>query len=208
MHNDLGHSVSLSEYLRTGELPASILEVGNSPIFLSLQIAEEFNDDYVKNMEELCGKLNEFNCKILADISPRTLTMFQQPTFLDLKNHLNLWGIRVDFGLTFDEIKQLSKQMPLVINASTTSFEEAKQLAEVGLEVYAMHNYYPRPDTGLDPIYFDDCNKMLKEAGLKVMAFIPGDISLRGPLYERLPTLESHRYCTPYQGICRINSRL
>ena len=37
----------------------------------------------------------------------------------------------------------------------------------------------------------------LREAGLSVQAFIPGDTLLRGPLHEGLPTLEAHRHALP-----------
>ena len=37
----------------------------------------------------------------------------------------------------------------------------------------------------------------LKEAGLSVQGFIPGDTLLRGPLHEGLPTLEMHRHVLP-----------
>ena len=37
----------------------------------------------------------------------------------------------------------------------------------------------------------------LREAGLSVQCFIPGDTLLRGPLHEGLPTLEAHRHVLP-----------
>jgi len=38
---------------------------------------------------------------------------------------------------------------------------------------------------------------MLLSKGFKLLAFIPGDADKRGPIYEGLPTLESHRYMAP-----------
>src|SRR5690625_6852476 len=46
--------------------------------------------------------------------------------------------------------------------------------------------------------HFIKRNKMLSDEGLTVMAFIPGDESLRGPLFQKLPTLEKHRHCSPF----------
>src|SRR5699024_11291014 len=60
--------------------------------------------------------------------------------------------------------------------------------------IEAWHNYYPRPETGLDKLEFINMNKWLKEKGITVMAFVPGEGDLRGPLFEGLPTLEDHRY--------------
>jgi hypothetical protein len=61
----------------------------------------------------------------------------------------------------------------------------------------AMHNFYPRPETGLDEDYFREITESLRQAGLKVLAFIPGDARKRGPVFEGLPTLEAHRHILP-----------
>ena len=39
-----------------------------------------------------------------------------------------------------------------------------------------MHNYYPRSETGLDEEYFLRITKSLQDAGIHVIAFIPGDV--------------------------------
>lgn len=65
-------------------------------------------------------------------------------------------------------------------------------------EVYAMHNFYPRPETALDKEQFKDLNNLLEEANIKTLAFIPGDLIKRGPIHEGLPTMEDHRNVSPY----------
>ena len=87
--------------------------------------------------------------------------------------------------------------MPIVLNASTTRVEDAKTIAAKGKCVMAMHNFYPRPETGLDEDYLRETTELLQKAGLKVLAFIPGDTQKRGPVFEGLPTLESHRKICP-----------
>ena len=67
-----------------------------------------------------------------------------------------------------------------------------------GGEVYAMHNFYPRPETGLDPCQFARLNAELRRLGIKVLAFIPGDEEKRGPIHAGLPTVEAHRSLPPY----------
>ena len=64
--------------------------------------------------------------------------------------------------------------------------------------VLAIHNFYPRKDTGLDREFFNERNKILKENNIKIAAFITGDELLRGPVYEGLPTLEDCRNKLPY----------
>ena len=60
-----------------------------------------------------------------------------------------------------------------------------------------MHNFYPRPETGLDPEFLRESTAALQAEGLQVYGFIPGDALLRGPLYKGLPTLEAHRTAAP-----------
>ncbi len=63
--------------------------------------------------------------------------------------------------------------------------------------IEAWHNFYPRPETGLDPAWFAQKNKWLHALGFKTMAFISGDAQQRGPLFAGLPTLEAHRGLLP-----------
>ena len=60
-----------------------------------------------------------------------------------------------------------------------------------------MHNFYPRPETGLDEDYLKERTALLQQYGFKVIAFIAGTGRKRGPLQEGLPTLEAHRYLPP-----------
>ena len=87
--------------------------------------------------------------------------------------------------------------MPIVLNASTTTAEDARAIAAKGSCVMAMHNFYPRPETGLDEEFLRETTENLRKAGLKVLAFIPGDTQKRGPVFEGLPTLEAHRKVLP-----------
>lgn len=103
----------------------------------------------------------------------------------------------MDYGFTENEIAALARQMPVVLNATTTAAESARRIAAAGNLVMAMHNFYPRPETGLDDDFLLKSTRSLQAAGLKVLAFIPGDNKLRGPLYEGLPTLERHRRLPP-----------
>src|SRR5699024_12450527 len=97
----------------------------------------------------------------------------------------------------------LSKKMKIAINASTIPFDSLKRMKKNGLvveSVEAWHNFYPRPETGLGLTHFIEQNKKLKAEGITVMAFIPGDESLRGPLFMKLPTLEKHRHESPFRS--------
>ena len=75
-------------------------------------------------------------------------------------------------------MRALAQQLPVAVNASTTTPEVARQLAAGGGTVIAMHNFYPRPETGLDPEFLHESTAALQAEGLQVYGFIPGD-SLR-----------------------------
>src|SRR5690625_6080784 len=86
--------------------------------------------------------------------------------------------------------------MKVALNASTLTRDGLKRLKQEGLRiasVEAWHNFYPRPETGLDQEEFKKVNKWLHQEGITVMAFTPGDGKLRGPLYEGLPRSEERR---------------
>lgn len=196
MHNTLGFSL----YLSTDPAQCSALRgwAGTgAPIFLSLHISEEFGPDFCRRAEALCHDLAGQGFRIIADVSTKTCRQFGCSDLVELASHLRLWALRIDYGFSREEIAAMAKQMPIVLNASTTTVEDARAIAAEGRQVFAMHNFYPRPETGLDEELLRDTTKALQAAGLKVFAFIPGDALRRGPLHEGLPTLEEHRDLLP-----------
>ena len=66
---------------------------------------------------------------------------------------------------------------------------DAARIAAAGPQVMAMHNFYPRPETGLDKAFLQESTDALHAAGLQVLGFVPGDCELRGPVFAGLPTL-------------------
>ncbi|MBU8565602.1 DUF871 family protein [Virgibacillus pantothenticus] len=175
---------------------------GFHSIFTSLHIPEDDPTKYKNQLQALAKLARELNMELVADISPTSLSAlgFDWETASELLNW-GLTGLRVDYGIDEDIIVRLSKQMKIALNASTLTPAFLDNLILKGLDissVEAWHNYYPRPETGLGWGDFINQNKWLKEAGLSIMAFIPGDDELRGPLYETLPTLEAHRSVSPF----------
>lgn len=194
-------------YLSTFPLQQSMLEGAagsGAPVFLSLHIGEEFGPDYARRAEELCRWLNERRFKIIADVSVKTVEQFGEPDLARLAKRLGLWALRIDYGFTVDEIAALAEELPIVLNASTTPPEDGARIARRGGLVMAMHNFYPRPETGLDERFLQESTRSLQEAGLQVLAFIPGEGELRGPLRLGLPTLERHRGGSPYAAFAEM----
>lgn len=194
--NSLGFSLYLSTFAAQWPSLGGWTGTG-APVFLSLHISEEFDETYCRRAEEICGTLASYGFRIIADVSRKTLRQFGCRDLVELANHLRLWALRIDYGFSREEIAALAEKMPIVLNASTVTAEDARVIAGQGREVFAMHNFYPRPETGLDEDYLKETTDALHAAGLKVLAFIPGDGQLRGPVYEGLPTLEEHRNVLP-----------
>lgn len=196
MPDSLGFSLYLSTFAAQWHSLGGWTGTG-TPVFLSLHISEEFDETYCRRAEEICRTLASLDFRIIADVSRKTLAQFGCRDLVELAKHLGLWALRIDYGFDREEIAALAEKMPIVVNASTVTAEDARIIAHRGREVFAMHNFYPRPETGLDEAYLAQTTADLQAAGLKVLAFIPGDEMRRGPVYEGLPTLEAHRNVLP-----------
>lgn len=197
MFNTIGYSVYLSNYQEIKEQLSSLSGEG-CDIFTSFHISEEFSEDYPAQMAKMCAELREMGYRLTGDVSRKTLQMFSCESIPEFAKSMGLSAVRIDYGFTEKEIMETGNMLPVCVNASTLEKEAALRIASQVKEVYGIHNFYPRPETGLDEALFSNINRNLKEAGVKTMAFIPGDIHLRKPLYEGLPTLESHRGAAPY----------
>ena len=195
--NPLGFSVYPSTWSQFKQQLASLFVEG-STVFTSLHIVEEMNESYVKNVEEMMEYLNQIGYRIIADVSLRTLEIFGEESLEDIAKRFSIDIIRVDFGFTEEEIFKACQNVEICLNASTITKEFALKLKDTGKTFYAMHNFYPRPETGIDEDQFGEINTFLNEYGFKILVFIPGDENLRAPIYEGLPTLEKHRNKLPY----------
>lgn len=183
-------------------------EIGFTSLFTSLHIPEDDPSVYTERLRRLGTLARQHDMELFADIAPTSLAALGK-TWDDAHTLID-WGVtglRVDYGVTPKQVADLSKRMTVALNASTLTAEELDEMKQEGLmtdNVEAWHNFYPRPETGLDRQWFDEKNDWLKRQGLSVQAFIPGDGTLRGPLYERLPTLEDHRQLSTFAAYLEL----
>ena len=179
---------------------------GMKLLFTSLHIPEDDHSIYQMRLKELGRLARKYELELVADISPQSIS------FLGIENYEELieWGltgIRPDYGYTDDLIVSLSQKMKVGLNASTVTKEEIERWSEMGVNtsnLEAWHNYYPRPETGLEETFFAERNTMFLEYGIQTMAFIPGDNQFRGPIYSGLPTLEKHRSLPPHVACAEL----
>ncbi len=197
MFNPIGYSTYLSTFNSQKDQLSSLCKEG-SYLFTSFHVSEEYDQTYRDRIKDMCRSLTDMGYRIIADVSKKTLNMFRTDNLAELAALLNISILRIDYGFNEEEIAALSGQIPLCLNASTLTAGMIKRIAEGSAGLYAMHNFYPRPETGLDEEQFLEQNRLLKAAGIKVLAFIPGDFIKRGPLFMGLPTLEAHRGAAPY----------
>lgn len=162
------------------------------PVFTSLHIHEEVNKSYVEDVEEMCRWLNKHQFYIIADVSPYSLEHFGENSLSSLVKRLHLKNVRLDFGFDEDDIKDI-KDIDKTYNAST--IEMSKQIEK---NSFYMHNFYPRPETGLSDSQLSNLNNKITQANAHTLGFITGDKIKRGPIFEGLPTLEAHRNMAPY----------
>ncbi len=166
--------------------------------FTSFHIAEEFNDEYSKCAKKLLKQLKDAHKKVIVDISPRGVEQLGYSSLSSFVQDQNIDIIRLDYGFSIDEMIEVGKYATVALNASTIDDDTIDSLSNHNISLMAIHNFYPRKETGLDREYFEKCNERLRRKGVLIGAFISGDENLRGPMYEGLPTLEDHRFAKPY----------
>jgi uncharacterized protein len=205
----LGMSIYLSESVEAKKTYIEKMKnAGFTSIFTSLHIPEDNPEVYKERLIKLGSYAKEYSLELMADISSKSLSYlgYQWEEASELLNW-GLTGLRIDYGIENQAIVDLSQKMKVALNASTLTQEILNELVESGLEsssVEAWHNFYPRPETGLDREEFTIKNKWLSENGILVMAFVPGD-QTRGPLYKGLPTLEDHRGASAFASFIDLS---
>jgi len=207
-----GLSIYLSEPItdETSEWLQRMSAVGFTSLFTSLHIPEDDSSLYVERLQALGHLARELGFELVADIAPASLATLGKTW--ETAATLTDWGVtglRLDYGISPQQIATLSNQMMVALNASTLTADELTEMKSQGLRIdhtEAWHNFYPRPETGLDRTWFDEKNAWLQAQGLRVQAFIPGDETLRGPLFETLPTLEEHRNAAPFASYIDLQS--
>ncbi|HAQ08851.1 MAG TPA: DUF871 domain-containing protein [Bacillus bacterium] len=181
---------------------------GLKSIFTSLHIPEDNPADYKQLLQELGNLAKQYDMELMADVSPHSLGYLGLDwNSYELLLDWGLAGIRADYGFTPEQIVELSRKMKIGINASTVTKDELSAWIDAGMKaenVEAWHNFYPRPETGLDKSFLIERNKMFRSMGITTMAFVPGDNELRGPLHAGLPSLEEHRGQLPHVAAAEL----
>jgi len=181
------------------ELLKKAKNYGISRIFTSLHIPETNQTLFKKELRDLLLQAHILQLDVVCDVSPQACTLLGLKKLDPIElQKIGITTIRCDYGFSIDKIALFSTIMQVQLNASTLTHDTLTALQAANADfshMDALHNFYPRPYTGLSERYFCSQNNYLREKGISVGAFIPSCSSSgrRGPLYEGLPTLEAHR---------------
>lgn len=200
----LGFSVFLGEDLTpdTQAYIKNMKDQGFTGMFTSLHIPEDDATKYATRLTDLGKLAKELELNLMVDISTKALNSIGldvQTDLLEIKK-MGITGLRMDYGIPMETIATISNELTVGLNASTLTENDVERLKKHHANFEQMelwHNYYPRPETGLAREHFIKKNNWLHDLGFSVVAFIPGDEQLRGPLFKHLPTLEEHRTAHP-----------
>ena len=206
----LGFSIYLNRDLTADDYNyiLAMRNAGLTTIFTSLHIPEDDPKVILKRLAELTKWSKNLETAVIADVSESGMARLG----LTLENEeqiesLGLSGLRIDDGVSPATIAKLSQKMPIALNASTINEDDVTALREHGANfenLQAWHNFYPRPETGLDSNWLKAKNDWLHHMNLETMAFVAGDAVLRGPIHAGLPTLEKQRGENPLAAMLEL----
>lgn len=174
-------------------------------IFTSFHIPETDTLRFKSEIQTTLKLAKELHFDIISDISPNTMKLLgMQGNSIDYAYiyDLGITTIRLDDGFSAREIASLSRNpygLKVQLNASTCNETLMVQLTEYGAafnNISALHNFYPRENTGISEKFCIEKNWLLHEYNVKTAAFIPSMNRPRSPIKAGLPTLEEHRSCS------------
>lgn len=203
--------LGLSLYLSSGEktnqeIISKAQKAHMKYAFTSLHIPEESVADYRSETIRLMEMCRDAGLSLIIDVGPRTISKLGLSSLYDLKNY-NITHIRIDYGFSIGEIVNLTNDFNIVLNASTLTEEEIKHIIENHVDtsrISACHNFYPKPLTALPIENVRATNDMLHKYCIQSIGFVSGDLTLRGPIHEGLPTVEDHRHMDVLRQILEL----
>lgn len=176
---------SLEENIKYLEYAKSL---GYEMVFSSIHISEA--DTILEDFQKMFDKINSLGMKLSLDISKKVYDAIKLPECI--------YALRLDYGFTIEDTVEMSKNAPYLIELNASGIDEykLKAMIEKGLNVKnvrACFNYYPRLHTGHSMRFTEERIKLFHKYGMEIAGFVPSHVNFRPPMYEGLPTVESHR---------------
>ena len=163
-------------------------DLGFKRLFTSAQIPETSNPEiFQEDLADILTTATLNGFEIILDVNADNFSQYD----------IDGLTLRLDDGFSTEQIAEISRTRKIMLNASTIEEETLNDLLGFGANfenVSALHNFYPHSCTGLDTYFFDNQNRILRDFGVQVGAFVPSkDGKRRLPFREGLPTLEDCR---------------
>lgn len=195
----LGQSIYPTLGLEQAErhLDAAV-RMGCRHLLTSLHLPEATVDDWAA-VRQMLEKASLAGMTVAADVSRASLAAFGASVDdLTPFARLGVDTLRLDHGFTAAELERIlrSRDFSFQINAGTTTPDDLLAWERVGIELErltAVHNFYPRPETGISLAFYRRQNELFHRCGMKTAGFIPSLAEPRGPMFAGLPTIEAHR---------------
>ena len=175
--------------------------LGYKRVFSSLHIPE--SNAAALREEALClyAFAESLGLEVIADISPLTLKILDIPELTPSRlKELHITTARFDYGIGPETIADFSREMNVQLNASTLRSVQLNALLKANADfsrIDGLHNFYPRPHTGLSSETIQRQNALLHRHDISAGVFAASQTGRRGPLYAGLPTMESLRGIAP-----------
>ena len=167
-------------------------------LFTSFHIPETDPAAFRKELQAVLDTARQCQLDIVADVSPASAACLGMDRFdPEAIAKLGITTVRFDDGFDAAKLAMYSHIVRVQVNASTLTQKDLEDLQKNGAQldhIDSLHNFYPRPHTGLALDYFKSQTDRLHAYGLSVGAFVASQAGQRAPLYEGLPTLEFHRH--------------
>ena len=175
--------------------------LGVTRLFTSLHIPEHNKAAFANELHAILDAARDARLDLIADVTPESADILGLSACTPEAFHaFGIRTLRLDDGFSAAEIAAFTKRemgAGIQLNASTISEGFLTELSENGADfsrLEALHNFYPRKNTGLSIRAFAEQTALLQSFGIRVGAFVPTQKGKkRGPLFDGLPTLELHR---------------
>ncbi|MDD2592698.1 MAG: MupG family TIM beta-alpha barrel fold protein [Erysipelotrichaceae bacterium] len=178
----------------------SVNDHGIDILFSSIHLTEYDLIDQLKKFVMIARQAKKHEMRLIVDISGKVINqIIEDESLLKFFNSFNIDTLRLDYGVDDQLIRKINDKTGIEsfwLNASMTNDKDIRGYLNVqlpNLRWEACHNFYPRPQTGLNKEFITRQYHKFKEFNLPVYAFISCLDNPRGPLFFGLPTLEEHR---------------
>lgn len=197
----VGTDVALEPQLKY--LDAAIAQ-GCALVMTSLHLPEMATARAPAECRAIAARTRPAGVTFIADVSPVTFRhLGGSPANTTPLADVGLDGIRPDYGFDAGDLAAMARGPgpAVVLNATDVTDERLEAVAAAGPHglagAWAIHNFYPRPETGIALDVCVERSMRLARLGVRVGAFVASQHVRRGPVHEGLPTIEDFRRLPP-----------